>query len=168
MAKPTLLCLFGGKSSEYEVSLVSAHSILSNIDVEKYNIITVGITKQGDWYQYSGSMDKIKDGTWCQDSGSLKKACLSPSPSDSALFVFSDADCSAVKLHIDVIFPIMHGANSEDGTLQGLLKLSGIPFVGCGCTTSAIGMDKGYTKLILNNFDIPQAKCRIILKSDYL
>lgn len=167
MAKPTLLCLFGGKSSEYEVSLVSAHSILSNIDNEKYNIVTVGITKQGDWYLYTGDIAGIKDGSWCSNPGLLKKAVLSPSPSDSALIVLSDSDSKPEYIHIDVIFPIMHGANAEDGTLQGLLKLSGIPFVGCGCVTSAIGMDKGYTKLVLNNFGIPQAKCKIILKNDY-
>lgn len=164
MSKPTLLILFGGRSTEYEVSLVSAHSILSNIDREKYDIVTVGITKNGDWYRFDGDIAKIKDGTWCADTSALPKAALSPSPSDAGLYVF-DAD-SAKLIHIDVIFPVMHGANAEDGTLQGLMKLSGIPFVGCGCATSAIGMDKGFTKLVLNNFDIPQAKCKIILKGE--
>ncbi len=172
MQKPTLLCLFGGKSSEYEVSLISAHSILSNIDKSKYDIITVGITKTGDWYLFSGDTMKIKDGSWCENAESLKKAVLSPSPSDSALLVFSDDSNKVEKLHIDVVFPIMHGANAEDGTLQGLLKLSGIPYVGCGCATSAIGMDKGYTKLILNHYGIPQAKCEIVpafrLKKDLI
>ncbi len=167
MTKQTVLCLFGGKSSEYEVSLISAHSILSNIDRSKYNIVTVGITKSGDWYLFSGDIDRIKDGSWCKNAESLKKAVFSPSPSDSGLFVFANGEKTAEKLHVDVIFPIMHGANAEDGTLQGLMKLSSIPFVGCGCATSAIGMDKGYTKLVLNNFGIPQAKCEIILSSDY-
>ncbi len=165
--KPTVLCLFGGRSSEYEVSLVSAYSILTNIDKDKYNIVTVGITKGGDWYHYAGDLSAIKDGSWCSDTASLNKAVLSPSPSDAALLVFTDNETSATKIHIDVIFPIMHGANAEDGTLQGLLKLSGIPYVGCGCATSAIGMDKGYTKLVLNNYNIPQAKCKIILRSDF-
>ncbi len=168
MTKQTVLCLFGGKSSEYEVSLISAHSILSNIDRSKYDIVTVGITKNGDWYLFSGDISKIKDGSWRENAENLKKAVLSPSPSDSALLVFSSDGSKAEKLHIDVVFPIMHGANAEDGTLQGLLKLSGIPFVGCGCATSAIGMDKGYTKLVLNNFGIPQAKCKIILRNDYV
>ncbi len=167
MTKTSLLCLFGGKSSEYEVSLISAHSILSNIDRKKYDITTVGITKSGDWYLFEGNIENIKDGTWCADTSALQKAALSPSPSDSALIVFPTDGTQAKYLHIDVIFPIMHGANAEDGTLQGLMKLSGIPFVGCGCTTSAIGMDKGYTKMVLNNFDIPQAKCKIILRDDF-
>lgn len=162
MSKTSLLCLFGGKSSEYEVSLISAHSILSNIDREKYTITTVGITKQGDWYYYTGDIDSIKDGTWCTKVDSLKKAALSPSPSDAALLVLSGDKVEYI--HIDVVFPIMHGANAEDGTLQGLLKLSGIPFVGCGCATSAIGMDKGFTKLVLYHYGIPQAKCEIIDK----
>ncbi|MBQ8248917.1 MAG: D-alanine--D-alanine ligase [Clostridia bacterium] len=162
MSKTSLLCLFGGKSSEYEVSLISAHSILSNIDREKYAITTVGITKEGDWYLYTGDIDSIKDGTWCTKTDALKKAALSPSPSDAALLVFNADKVEYV--HIDVIFPIMHGANAEDGTLQGLLKLSGIPFVGCGCVTSAIGMDKGFTKLVLYHYGIPQAKCEIIDK----
>ncbi len=162
MTKTSLLCLFGGKSSEYEVSLISAHSILSNIDREKYDITTVGITKNGDWYLFEGDIENIKDGTWCADTSKLQKAALSPSPSDSALIVFPTDGTQAKYLHIDVIFPITHGANAEDGTLQGLMKLSGIPFVGCGCTTSAIGMDKGYTKLVLNHYGVPQAKCDII------
>ena len=163
MSKTSLLCLFGGKSSEYEVSLISAHSILSNIDYEKYTVTTVGITKQGDWYYYTGDIDSIKDGTWCNKSDAPKKAALSPSPSDAALLVFA-GDNTVSRIHIDVIFPIMHGSNAEDGTLQGLLKLSGIPFVGCGCATSAIGMDKGFTKLVLYHYGIPQAKCEIIDK----
>ncbi len=162
MSKTTLLCLFGGKSSEYEVSLISASSILTNVDRNKYDIVTIGITKQGDWYYYTGDIASIKDGTWCEKSDSLKKAALSPSPSDSALLVFEGGKVEYI--HIDVVFPVMHGANAEDGTLQGLLKLSGIPFVGCGCTTSAIAMDKGFTKLVLHHFDIPQAKCEIIDK----
>lgn len=165
MEKITVLCLFGGKSTEYEVSLMSAHSILVNIDREKYNVITVGITKDGDWYHYTGTPESIRDGSWCADPASLEKAAISPSMSDSALLIFGTDGSSCRKVHIDVVLPIMHGAHAEDGTLQGLLKISGIPFVGCGCTTSAIGMDKSFTKLILKNFGIPQARS-IIVRSD--
>jgi len=166
MNKINLLILFGGRSSEYEVSLISAYSILSNINTENYDITSVGITKNGDWYVYDGDTDSIKNGKWCSNTAAMKRAVLSASPSDSSLIII-DKDGNARKKHIDVIFPVMHGAHAEDGTLQGLMKLSGIPFVGCGCTTSAIGMDKGFTKLVLNNFDIPQAKCRIVLGKDF-
>ncbi len=161
MSKPTVLILFGGKSTEYEVSLISAHSILTNIDREKYTVVTVGITKDGDWFLFDGNTEHIKNGTWCADTSTLKRAALSPSPADSGLYVFG-ANGSAELIRIDVIFPVMHGANAEDGTLQGLMQLSGIPFVGCGCATSAIGMDKAYTKLVLHHYGIPQAKCEIV------
>ena len=102
MSKITLLCLFGGKSSEYEVSLISAYSILQNADRDKYDIVTVGITKQGDWYYYTGDIASVKDGTWCSDTNNLKKAALSPSPSDSALLVFDEGVLE--KLSIFFIF----------------------------------------------------------------
>jgi len=166
MNKTELLVLFGGKSSEYEVSLISAYSILSNINKDNYSITSVGITKDGDWYLYDGDIEAIKSREWCKSPLYLKKAMLSASPSDSALIVFEN-DGTYTKKHIDVIFPVMHGANAEDGTLQGLMELSGIPFVGSGCATSSIGMDKAFTKLVLNNFDIPQAKCKIVLREDF-
>ncbi len=164
MSKLTLLILFGGRSSEYEVSLISASSILKNADREKYDLISVGITKSGDWYLYDGSIDAIRDGSWCADTSKLKQAAISPSVSDSSLLIFGENGVE--KLHIDVIFPVMHGAYSEDGTLQGLLQMSGIPFVGCKTATSAIGMDKAYTKMVLRAVGIPQAKsCTIVAEA---
>lgn len=161
MEKLNLLILFGGKSNEYEVSLVSASSIIKNADSEKYNIFTVGITKDGDWFNYTGSPDAIRSGEWCADTSSLEKAALSPSVSDGSLLIFGK-DGSYRSQPIDVIFPVMHGAFSEDGTLQGLLQMSGIPFVGCKCCTSAIGMDKGFTKMILKNVGIHMAQSIVV------
>lgn len=162
MEKITLLCLFGGKSTEHDVSLVSAYSILKNLDRSKYNVEMVGITKDGNWYYYSGEPEKIRDGSWQDDLTSLEQAAISPSTGDSALLVFSKDGDTYRKIHIDVVFPVMHGAHSEDGTLQGLLQISGIPFVGCKCTTSAIAMDKAFTKLLLKNIGIPQARSIIV------
>lgn len=161
MEKLDLLILFGGKSSEYEVSLVSASSIIKNADPEKYNIITVGITKDGDWYHYAGDVDAIKSGDWCSEPEKLERAAISPSTSDGSLLIFGK-DGSYRSRHIDVIFPVMHGAFSEDGTLQGLLQISGIPFVGCKCCTSAIGMDKGFAKMILKNVGIHMARSIVV------
>lgn len=163
MEKLKLLILFGGRSTEYEVSLLSAYSILKNADREKYDILTVGITKEGDWYYYDGPIEAIRDGSWCADTAGMPSAAVSPSVSDHALLVFG-AD-GVIKLRVDVIFPVMHGAYSEDGTLQGLLQLSGIPFVGCKCCASAIGMDKAYTKLLLRSIGVPQAKSIVIRAS---
>lgn len=162
MEKIKLLCLFGGKSNEYEVSLMSAYSILTNIDREKYSVETVGITKAGDWYYYTGAPENIRDGSWCADTSALEPAAISPSVSDSALLVFGPDGASCRRIHIDVIFPVMHGAFSEDGTLQGLLQISGIPFVGCKCATSAIAMDKGFTKMLLKTLGLPQARSIIV------
>ncbi|MCI8387998.1 MAG: D-alanine--D-alanine ligase [Clostridiales bacterium] len=162
MEKTTLLVLFGGKSTEHDVSLMSATSILNNVDREKYNVETVGITKSGDWYYYTGAVENITNGSWCENPDSISPAAISPSMSDHALLVFAADGSSYKKIHIDVIFPVMHGAYSEDGTLQGLMQMSGIPFVGCKCATSAISMDKAFTKLILKNFNIPQARSIIV------
>lgn len=159
MEKLTLLILFGGKSTEHEVSLISASSIIKNADPQKYDIVTVGITKKGDWFNYTGDVENIKNGTWC--NANLEPVAISPSMSDSSLFIFKNTG-TVEKKHIDVIFPVMHGAYSEDGTLQGLLQMSGIPFVGCKCATSAIAMDKGFTKMILKNIGVPMARSIVI------
>jgi len=159
MKKLTLLILFGGKSTEHEVSRVSASSIIKNADREKYDLVTVGITKNGDWYLCDCPIENIRDGSWLNTN--LIPAALSPSMSDHALLLFTP-DGKVTKKHIDVIFPVMHGAFSEDGTMQGVLQMSGIPFVGCHCATSAIGMDKAFTKLILTNYRIPQAKYLLV------
>ena len=161
MEKLSLLILFGGKSSEYEISLISASSIISNADREKYDLITVGITKDGDWYNFEGNVGQIKDGSWCADTSALEPAMISTSMSDHSLIIFKK-DGSVEKKPVDVIFPVMHGAYSEDGTIQGLLQMSGIPFVGCKCATSAIGMDKGYTKMILKGVGVHMARSIVI------
>jgi D-alanine-D-alanine ligase len=153
MKKISVLCLFGGRSSEYEVSLNSVYSILSNIDREKYTVHTLGITKEGKWLYYSGDAEYIKDGTWCERD--VFPAMIVPDFGSNTLYVCKDG-CS--QIHIDVVFPVMHGAYSEDGTLQGLLEMSGLPYVGPGCLASAVAMDKVFTKLVLNNFEIPQAE----------
>lgn len=152
MKKTSVLCMFGGKSCEHEVSLNSAYSILSNIDKEKYTVHTLGITKDGGWLYYTGNIDKIKDGSWCEEN--VFPAMLVPDYGCGKLLV---TGAETQEIHIDVVFPVMHGAYSEDGTLQGLLEICGLPYVGPGCLASALAMDKVFTKLILNNHNIPQA-----------
>ncbi len=164
MEKISLLILFGGKSTEHEVSLVSATSIIKNADPERYDLVTVGITKDGDWYLYTGDPELIRDGGWLSDEAHLEKCAILPSMSEHSLLVYGD-DGAFRKIRIDVVFPVMHGAYAEDGTLQGLLQMSGIPFVGCNCAVSAIGMDKSFTKLILKNFNIRQARS-IVVRSE--
>ncbi len=160
MNKTKLCVLFGGASSEYEVSLKSAYSVLSNADPDKYEIITVGITKDGVWHHYTGSYGAIKSGKWVENSG--KKVFLSPSKGDNCL-VTEDGE----RINIDVAWPAMHGQNCEDGRIQGLFELADIPFVGPGCRASAVSMDKATTKLYLENFGIPQAKAVMVLANEY-
>lgn len=152
--KKTVLVLFGGNSTEYEISLCSAASVIRNIPSEKYDIVTLGITRNGEWYLYEGSAEYIENNTW-QD-GNIKKAVLSPDTSDKGLLVF-DKD-GIGKISVDIIFPVLHGKNGEDGTMQGLLELSGIPYVGCGHLSSAITMDKAFSNLIADSYGVKQAE----------
>lgn len=151
--KKTVAILFGGQSTEYEVSLKSATSVINNLDREKYDIVLIGITKDGKWYLYDGAIENIAPDKWYNDS--LKTVCLSHGTNDSSLLVL-DGD-KFEKLHIDVVFPVLHGANGEDGTVQGLFELSGMKYVGVGLLTSCVGMDKAYTKVVMANADIDQA-----------
>lgn len=160
MSKTKLCVLFGGASSEYEVSLKSAYSVLTNADTSKYEIITVGITKEGVWYYYTGDLESIPAGNWTERS--CKKVFLSTSKGDKCL-ITEDGE----RISIDVAWPAMHGQNCEDGRIQGLFELADIPFVGPGCRASAVCMDKASTKLYLENFGIPQAKAVVALATEY-
>lgn len=154
-----LCCAFGGRSDEYEVSLESVYGVLSNADREKYNLIRLGITREGAWYYYTGSDDDIRSGQWINDKENLHSAHLSQTYGDRTLYT------EAGNFDIDVFFPVMHGTACEDGTLQGALALCGIPFVGCDCAASACSMDKAITKQIVNGINIPQARAVIALRS---
>ncbi|MFI3206613.1 MAG: D-alanine--D-alanine ligase family protein [Clostridia bacterium] len=152
--KKNIAVIFGGKSSEYEVSLRSVSCILENVDKEKYNIINIGITKEGNWLLYSGETENIRNASWVNDPQNVS-VCLSPDRSTSGIIAFYPDKTTVIK--IDVIFPVLHGKNGEDGTIQGLFALSGIPYVGCGCLSSAVCMDKAITHCILNGANIEQA-----------
>lgn len=150
MGKLNLAVLFGGKSGEHEVSLVSATSIIQNIDKDKYNLHLIGITKEGHWRYFEGDIQKIKTGEWQKES---KAAVLPGDPSFGGFFLKEDPS----KIYkIDVIFPVMHGPYGEDGTLQGLLELAHIPYVGCDVLSSSAGMDKLMAKAIFASHGLPQ------------
>ena len=164
MEKKRIAVIFGGKSSEHEVSRVSASYIISRIPTDKYEIINIGITKQGKWILYSGSIENIKDGSWENDPEN-KSAFISPDSSVHGLVVLNGNSCEIIKL--DVIFPVLHGKNGEDGTIQGLFELAGIPYVGCGVLASADCMDKIVTNTILESLGIDQAKFTWCYAVDY-
>ncbi|KAF4326065.1 hypothetical protein G195_000305 [Phytophthora kernoviae 00238/432] len=126
MQKKSIAVLFGGCSGEYNVSLSSAASVIENLDTEKYNLVLIGITQQGSWLRYSGTVEDIRNDRWHREVRGLIE------------LVYTEYHVTT----IDVVFPVLHGKYGEDGTLQGLLELSGIPFVGCGMLSSALCMDK--------------------------
>ena len=151
-----VLILFGGVSSEYAVSLRSARAVIDHIDTSRWSVTTVGITEDGRWYLYTGSSDRIENGSWCTDEAHLTPAVLSPDRSVHGLIVFSSEGVRTQR--IDVVFPVLHGKNGEDGTMQGFLQLAGIPFVGCDALSSAVSMDKAMTNTIADHIGLPQAK----------
>ena len=150
------LILFGGVSSEHDVSTVSANSVIKNIPTDKYNIIKVGITKDGRWFKYDGDVDRLPDDRWLEDTENLFKAIISPDRNDHGILVFKNYGVETIR--IDVCFPVLHGKNGEDGTIQGFLQAAGIPFVGCDMLASACCMDKVMTNTLADAAGIAQAK----------
>ena len=161
MSKQNLAVIFGGQSSEHEISCMSASNIIQCIDAQRYNIILVGITKEGHWVE-AADLNAVQDGSWRQSKTSI---VLSPDATRKGLYRMSE-DEKVQFVHLDVIFPVLHGLYGEDGTVQGLFKLAGIPFVGCGLFASAAGMDKLYTKIIVDTLGIRQAKYVPVYKEE--
>ena len=164
MRKLSVCILFGGISPEHEVSLRSAESVLNNIDHEKYNVFPVGITKEGDWILFGGrDYSMLPAGTWQSYDGN-RRAALSPVHGQGLLSF--ENDC-VVRERIDVAFPVLHGANGEDGAIQGLLQIAGIPYVGPHIAASAACMDKCMTKLVADQAGIRQAAWVLVTKAAF-
>ena len=163
MKKLSVCVLFGGISPEHEVSLRSAESVLNNMNPEKYNIFPVGITKSGDWVLYGGTdYSQLPSGEWL-DHPENRRAAISPVRGQGLLSF--EGDC-VVRERIDVVFPVLHGENGEDGAMQGLLQLAGIPYVGPGISASAVSMDKTLTKLVADQAGVIQAKWMLVRNSE--
>ena len=154
MEKKNVAVVFGGVSSEHGISLISATTILEHLDREKYRVYPIGITREGRFLYYEGGLDRIRTGEWEQEA-----ACgcvISPDRSHHGMLLLRDGGCETVRL--DCVIPALHGKNGEDGTIQGLLELSGIPFVGCGVLASAACMDKAVTHTLLDHAGIRTAR----------
>lgn len=163
MKKLSVCILFGGISPEHEVSLRSAESVLKNIDKEKYNLFPVGITKEGDWILYGGKdYSDLPSGKWV-DNPNNHRVAISPIRGQGLLTF--EGDC-VVRERIDVVFPVLHGENGEDGSVQGLLQLAGIPYVGPHVAASAVAMDKTLTKLVADHAGVTQAAWYLVRGSD--
>lgn len=158
--KKNVAVIFGGRSSEHEVSCVSAATVIRSLDTEKYNVILVGITKDGRWLLVDKLKD-IEDGSWRE---SKVNAIISPDTQDKALVLLAEGTYRLQP--VDVIFPVLHGLFGEDGTIQGLFEMAQIPYVGCGVLASSVSMDKVYTKIIVEELGIRQAEFVHIRRGD--
>ncbi len=138
MKKRTIAILFGGKSSEYSVSLESAYAVLSHIDKTRYDIYMVGITQKGEWFHFEGDIEKIKNDTWKDEF--MNHVMICPEPQRQSFIELTKI--GIFYKQIDAIMPIMHGKNGEDGTLQGIVTMANIPLIGCGVLSSSLCMDK--------------------------
>jgi D-alanine-D-alanine ligase len=157
--------LFGGRSGEHEISLVSAQSVLSVLDPAKYEVFQVGITHEGAWLTGENARDLLEKG----ETKGLTPCTLLPDPSKPGLYAlrFTDHGTVLEKLtDIDVIFPVLHGTYGEDGTLQGLLEMADLAYVGSGVTGSSVGMDKGVFKDVMRTNGIPTVESVIVLRSE--
>ncbi len=137
--RPAIGVLFGGCSPEYEISLKSAHGVLTHLDTTRYRPVLIGLTRDGQWRLFAGDPARILDDTWLEDP-SCRPAVISPDRQTHGLLVTDGSQLSV--LHLDAALPLLHGRNGEDGTVQGLLELAGIPVIGCGSLASALSMDK--------------------------
>lgn len=159
-----LLILFGGQSSEHTVSRNSTASLIPNIDKTRLDATVVGITKDGRWYLTQATPDEIADGSWEQRQDNLP-AFLSPNRSMTGLQVIRDGAIESIP--VDVVYPVMHGELAEDGALQGLFELCGLPYVGPDICASACSMDKAVTKLVAASSGVRQARYYLVTKLNY-
>ncbi len=163
MNKQTIAVLFGGCSSEYAVSLASAYSVIKHINDKTYTILPIGISKNGDWYFFQGDVEEISTDTW-QNEDDCIPAVFNPNRSNPQLILFRP-DGTDIR-QIDVAFPVLHGRNGEDGTVQGLFELAGIPLVGCGTLSSALCMDKDRAHRLVNTVGVCVPDSFVLCRSD--
>lgn len=160
-----LAVIFGGCSSEYLVSLQSAHAILSNLDREKYEVYPIGITKEGSWFHYKGDYEGILKDTWHEQKEDCIPAVLSPDKAHHGILQM-ESD-KPVIIRLDAVFPVLHGKNGEDGTMQGLIELSGIPLIGCDTLSSALCMDKDRAHRLAAAYGIAVPKAVVLEKGQW-
>jgi len=154
MKNLNIAVFFGGHSPEYSVSLASAFAVIQNLNKEKYTPVPVGITYEGQWFYYHGDPEKIPADNWHNDADCIP-CVLSPDRTDHKLILLKNGRTESIP--VDVAFPVMHGRYGEDGTIQGLIELAGIPLAGCGVLASALCMDKDRAHKLakLSGIDVP-------------
>lgn len=141
-----LAVIFGGKSTEHEVSRLSAVNVLKALEVDQYEVFVIGITKEGRWYITKAPYEAIADGSWEKDPSNLQ-VVIPHDPVVHGILVFDQED-RAMAIRIDCVIPVLHGAHGEDGDIQGLLELAEIPYVGSGVAATANSMDKSIRRFL--------------------
>ncbi|MBP0979792.1 MAG: D-alanine--D-alanine ligase [Oscillospiraceae bacterium] len=152
MKKQVIGVVFGGVSKEHDISLLSASFVIDNIDTDKFEVKKIGISKKGQWFLYNGNTDNIRNNSWL-NKDFIKSITISLDPEKTGFFVLENNKISEFE-NIDIIFPVLHGKNGEDGSVQALFKIANIPCVGCDFVSSAICMDKDLTHRVLNSANI--------------
>jgi D-alanine-D-alanine ligase len=153
--------IFGGRSGEHEVSLQSARSVLANLDPEKYEVTQIGITHNGRWFSGDNVLEAFEKGT----TKNLIPVILPAEPGHNGIYSTANGQFTRYA-DLDVVFPVLHGTFGEDGTMQGLLELSGLAYVGAGVLGSSLGMDKGLFKQVMRANDIPVLESIIFQRAD--
>jgi len=158
--------ILGGRSGEHEVSLMSATSVISALDTDKYEVVMIGIARDGRWLT-----GNVTAALQAGQEDQLQPAALLPDPQSSGLLELEMSESRTASLtevaKLDVVFPVLHGTFGEDGTVQGLLELAGLPYVGAGVVGSAVGMDKAIFKAVMTAHNIPILPWSLVLRSDW-
>ncbi len=160
LKKKRIGVFFGGRSGEHEVSLLSARSIIANLNPEKFDIVQVAISKQGEWWSGPGALAALEKGS----TAGLTAVTLLPQPGEARLYAVH-GESIVPFAELDVAFPVLHGTFGEDGTLQGLFEMAGLAYVGAGVLASAVGMDKGLFKSVMRAHGIPVLQERVYTRS---
>jgi D-alanine-D-alanine ligase len=154
--------IFGGRSGEHAVSLMSARFVLEQLVTEKYTVTQIGISREGEWYTGEGTLQALFD----EDPSSLSQATMLPIPSRKGLYLLEGGEKLKLLIDLDVVFPVLHGTFGEDGTLQGMLEMGNMAYVGAGVTGSAVGMDKAIFHDVMRANNIPVVDSVLVLRSE--
>lgn len=161
-SKIKVVVIFGGRSGEHAVSLQSARFVLRQLDPDKYQITEVGITRDGQWLTGANALQAFLGGT----ESSLDRAVILPLPASAGLYALDADDRLSLLTEVDVVFPVLHGTFGEDGTLQGLLEMADLAYVGPGVTGSSAGMDKAVFADLMRANRIPIVDTVLVLRSE--
>lgn len=161
--------IFGGRSGEHEISLLSARAILSALDPERYAVTQIGITHQGDWITGEDLIEKMSSQRIKPGEAGIRPVTILPDPTRRGLYCLPGSEGGELFekfVDLEVVFPVLHGSHGEDGTIQGLFEMVGIAYVGAGVLGSALGMDKGVFRDVMRAVGIPQVETVVVLRKD--